>query len=212
MKHDLLIFDLDGTISDPKEGIVKSMNYALEHFDFQTKSEVEITKFIGPPLDVAFNTLANCNDRSIISSLIKKYRERYSEIGYAENNLYKGMRDVLLSLHQDNGFRLAICTSKRADFASKILEMFGLHELFEFVNGGDIGIEKWQQLGHLLEQQQISHQSLMIGDRFIDLTAAHINNLSSAGVLWGYGSKEEIQKENPMYIVSKPQELITLIN
>lgn len=209
--HDILIFDLDGTISDPKEGIVKSINYALENFDFEPRSDAEIAAFIGPPLDKTFESLTSVSDSKLILSLVSKYRERYADVGYSENLLYDGIRESLLVLHNNGKKRLAICTSKRADFATKILDMFGLLELFEFVNGGDVGIEKWQQLGSLLEKGRISRDSLMIGDRYVDLTAAHLNHLKSAGVLWGYGSKEEIQKENPMYVFSKTQQLIELM-
>lgn len=209
--HDILIFDLDGTISDPKEGIVKSINYALQYYGFELRTDAEIATFIGPPLDKTFETLTSVSNKEMIRSLVAKYRERYTEIGYSENLLYEGIRETLFSLHHDGKKRLAICTSKRADFATKILDMFGLLELFEFVNGGDVGIEKWQQLGTLLEEGQISRDSLMIGDRYIDLTAAHKNHLKSAGVLWDYGSKEEIQKENPMYVFSHTQQLIELI-
>lgn len=210
MKHDILIFDLDGTISDPKDGIVKSINYALEYFNFELKSECEIVKYIGPPLDFTFKSLTKCNDKNIIISLIRKYRERYSDIGYSENVLYDGVRDCLNSLHAENDYQLAICTSKRADFANKILKMFDLFEIFEFINGGDVGVEKHQQLRSLLDQNKISEKSLMIGDRYIDLTAAHINNLHSAGVLWGYGSKDEIEKEQPLYIFSSPEKILRL--
>lgn len=210
MKHDILIFDLDGTISDPKDGIVRSVNHALAHFDFDSKLEDEIKEFIGPPLDLTFKSLTKSNDAQLISSLVAKYRERYADIGYSENILYDGIRESLVSLHHEKNCRLAVCTSKRHDFATKILDMFDLLELFEFVNGGDVGIEKWQQLGGLLEKGEISNQSLMIGDRFIDLTAAHRNKLSSAGVLWGYGAMNEIQKESPMYIFSTTQQLVEL--
>ena len=211
MPHDILIFDLDGTISDPKDGIVRSVNYALESFDFKPRSDVEISQFIGPPLNEMFESLTQITDPATTSSLISKYRERYADIGYSENTLYEGIRDSLMTLYDEGANRLAICTSKRRDFAIKILEMFELFELFEFINGGDVGIEKWQQLGGLLESGSISSKSLMIGDRYLDLTAAHSNNLNSAGVLWGYGSEEEIQKEKPMYIFNSTQQLVELI-
>jgi len=211
MKHDILIFDLDGTISDPKDGIIKSINCALEYFDFESRSGTEISQFIGPPMDTIFESLTGITDPNLISSLVSKYRERYADVGYSENILYNGIRESLTTLYNNSESRLAICTSKRADFATKILDMFGLLELFDFVNGGDVGIEKWQQLGTLLERDQISRKSLMIGDRYIDLTAAHINNLNSAGVLWGYGSKEEIKQENPLYLFNSTQQLVELM-
>ena len=209
--YDFLVFDLDGTISDPKEGIVRSINYSLEHHGFDSRCEEDIAIHIGPPLDKTFSLLIQREDKSLISSLVTKYRERYSTVGYSENVLYDGVRESLFALHKTGNCRLGICTSKRADFAKKILEMFGLLDLFVFVNGGDVVIEKWQQLEKLLNDRTITTNSLMIGDRFVDLTAAHRNHLHSAGVLWGYGSKDELDKQKPKYIFEQPKQLIDLI-
>ncbi len=207
MKYEYLVFDLDGTISDPKDGIVRSVNFALESHGFEHRSENEICTFIGPPLDVAFSSLTESSDSKLISSLIAKYRERYSDIGYSENSLYNGITEALKVLSSTQGIKLGICTSKRVDFAERILELFSLRQHFSFVNGGDVGIEKWQQLGSLIEQGEISHQSVMIGDRYVDLTAAHKNHLKSAGVLWGYGSHTELSQHEPAHIFSSPCEL-----
>lgn len=210
MKHDMLIFDLDGTISDPKNGIIRSINYALECHSFEIRKEVELVKYIGPPLDVAFIALTQSKDPGLIVNLVDKYRERYADIGYAENVLYAGIHEALTALYQYGDNHLAICTSKRVDFATKILDMFGLLDMFEFMNGGDVGIQKHQQLAGLLEEELISKHSLMIGDRDVDLTAAHQNGINSAGVLWGYGSEDEITKENPMYVLSAIPQLSDL--
>lgn len=210
MQYDFLIFDLDGTISDPKDGIVRSFNYSLEHHGFETRNEEDIAICIGPPLDKTFSHLTRQTDKRLLTSLVSKYRERYAEVGYSENVLYDGIRESLTELHKTDKSRLAICTSKRADFAEKILKMFGLLDMFEFVNGGDIGVEKWQQLGQLLSDSVISRESIMIGDRSYDLVAAHKNNLQSAGVLWGYGSKAELLKENPKHLFSNPAQLMEL--
>jgi len=210
--QDMLIFDLDGTISDPKEGIVKSFNYALQHFGFEPKKEKEIVKLIGPPLDKAFESLTGADDVRLTTSLIAKYRERYGDVGYAENVLYEGIQESLQTLHQQHNLRLAVCTSKRTDFATKILQRFNLLALFDFVDGGDVGIDKGQQLSALLEKGAISQQSVMIGDRYVDLKAANANNLTAAGVLWGYGSQQEIQKYEPRYLLSCPSDLLLLTN
>lgn len=211
MKYEYLVFDLDGTISDPKVGIVNSINFALDSHGFRHRTEGEICTFIGPPLDVAFSSFTESNDTKLITSLIAKYRERYSEVGYSENRLYKGITEALEQLSSNEGIKLGVCTSKRVDFAERILELFALRQHFSFVNGGDIGIEKWQQLRSLLDQGEINHKTVMIGDRYVDLTAAHKNNLQSAGVLWGYGSLSELSEYKPMHIFSSPCELTGLV-
>ncbi len=209
--YEYLIFDLDGTISDPKEGIVKSLNYALATNGYETKESQEIEKYIGPPLDYTFGELTSVVDEEEIAKLVKSYRERYAEVGYSENVLYKDMKPVLTSLAQHSGIKMGICTSKRKDFAEKILELFKIHHLFEFVNGGDVGIQKWQQIEELLGNGSISKSSVMIGDRSVDLVAGHRNSICSAGVLWGYGSRRELSAEEPRHIFSTPQQLEELI-
>ncbi len=210
MKYEQLIFDLDGTISDPKDGIVRSLNYALANHGFKTQEESELTVFIGPPLDHAFKEITQSDDAELINSLVAKYRERYSDIGFSENILYDGIPEVLQKLSSISNIKLGVCTSKRADFAERILDLFGLKHFFEFVDGGDVGIEKWQQLESLKEQGVVRQKSLMIGDRYVDLTAAHKNNLHSAGVLWGYGSLSELAQHQPRHIFSEPFELLAL--
>lgn len=210
MKYDYLIFDLDGTISDPKQGIVKSINHALKFYGFNERGEDELSKCIGPPMDTTFANLTLTDDSELISSLVSKYRERYSKVGFSENVLYPNIVNSLEKLSLIPDLKLGICTSKRVDFAEKILELFSIRKYFSFVNGGDVGIEKWEQLEKLLEENVINYNSLMIGDRYIDLTAAHRNKLQSVGVLWGYGDYAELIQHKPVRILSNPSELASL--
>ncbi|UTV26753.1 HAD hydrolase-like protein [Photobacterium atrarenae] len=210
MSKDWLIFDLDGTISDPKDGIVRSFNYALQAFGMPARPEAEIAAYIGPPLDQTFIQLVGSHDPGLIQMLVAQYRERYAEIGYRENQLYPGIPSVLEQLAASEQYRFGVCTSKRADFAEKILEMFGLREQFEFVSGGDIGVEKWQQLEGLRREGVISQQAVMIGDRAVDITAGQRNGLQTAGVLWGYGSVEELSQVAPTYLFEQPAQLAQL--
>lgn len=205
--HDLILFDLDGTLSDPLQGIGRSINYALTHFGYESICQTEIAKYIGPPLDETFRRITG--NQTDCHALVAKYRERYSEIGYTENVLYPGVAEVLHKLKTAN-IPMAICTSKREDFAEKILEMFGLSHCFRFISGGDIGISKVQQIESLLSQGRINHFAVMIGDRAVDLIAAHKNGLKAGGVLWGYGSQDELLEENPSYLFRSPSELIRL--
>lgn len=210
MKYKYLIFDLDGTISDPKDGITRSLNYALSAHDFDEHDEDALSQYIGPPLDNTFKIITQSDNSALISSLVAKYRERYSDIGFSENILYPDIPQTLAQLHKVPDIKLGICTSKRVDFAERILELFNIKHFFDFVSGGDVGIEKWQQLELLCKQKVVNHNSIMIGDRNVDLTAAHKNNMDSAGVLWGYGSLSELTEHKPAYMFSKPIQLTTL--
>jgi len=207
--HDLILFDLDGTLSDPLIGFGRSINYALGHFGYPPRELDELAAFIGPPIDEAFKTLTGITYESQITAFVAKYRERYGDVGYSENTIYPGVTEALASLAK-NAISLAICTSKRKDFAEKILEMFGLRSYFRFVNGGDIGIQKWQQIEGLISQGLVSMSSVMVGDRSVDIRAAHRNGLHAAGVLWGYGSYEELSRELPRYLFSTPTEFSKL--
>jgi len=110
------------------------------------------------------------------------------------------------------GTTLGLCTSKRADFAERILAMFGLRGLFAFVSGGDIGVHKWQQLAALRASGAVDGDAVMVGDRAVDVTSAHRNGLHACGVLWGFGSLDELQAERPRHIAEKPQDLPGLLH
>jgi phosphoglycolate phosphatase len=207
MKRCSLLFDLDGTISDPLEGIGRSFNYALKAFGYQTHELPALAQYIGPPLDGSFELLTKSTDKTEITRLVAKYRERYAEIGYAENVLYPRMREVLETLAARE-ISMGICTTKREDFAVKILKLFGIHDLFRFISGGDIGIPKERQIRTLLEKKKIDAETVMIGDRSVDLVAAHRNGLLSCGVLWGYGSRSELEAESPARLLEHPEDLL----
>ncbi|MDP7575319.1 MAG: HAD hydrolase-like protein [Pseudomonadales bacterium] len=212
MRCDNLIFDLDGTISDPSVGISRSINYALLHHGFQACSREQISNLIGLPLDQMYHRLATDVDERQIPSMVDKYRERYLEIGFSENVLYDGMREVIDELHELRSCNLGICTSKRNDVAEKVLQMFDLTDNFGFVSGGDIGISKSQQIAALLASSAITGRSMMIGDRSVDILAAHSNGLQSTGVLWGYGSRCELEEANAGHLSDAPAELLEYLN
>jgi phosphoglycolate phosphatase len=205
-----LLFDLDGTISDPFTGIARSINYALECLGYSPQAEPSLAQYIGPPLDETFKQITGVNNETEIYALVAKYRERYAEVGYSENTLYPNIVESLKTLAEHN-IPMGICTSKRADFADKILKLFNIRDYFNFISGGDIGIQKWQQIESLHARLAISQQTLMIGDRAVDIQAAHINGLNACGVLWGYGSLSELEAESPSCILTKPEELGLLL-
>jgi phosphoglycolate phosphatase len=209
--YDLVLFDLDGTLSDPLVGIGRSINYALSHFGHAQLELHELAVHIGPPLDQAFRSITGVQSATQLNAFVAKYRERYGEVGYSENVLYPGIVEVLAIL-RDASVPLGVCTSKRSDFAEQILEMFGLRSFFRFVSGGEIGVPKWQQVEGLLMQGLITKSTVMVGDRAVDLVAAHRDGLHAAGVLWGYGSRAELENERPRYLFASPAELQSLID
>lgn len=210
MRFPTLVFDLDGTLTDPLLGIHRCMNYALTTHDYAPRSEADIKPYIGPPLEIALSELSGSEDEDHIKQLMVTYRERYGEFGYAENTVYPGVIDLLDAL-RDQGFVMGVCTSKFEKYALKVLEQFKLREYFQFVSGGDYGVKKSGQLADLLKAGTITTDALMIGDRAIDLTSAHGNGLVSAGVLWGYGNIEELQAESPALLCTNPDDLLRAV-
>lgn len=200
------VFDLDGTISDPLIGIWRSVNFALVAHDLEEVAESDVAALVGPPLDEAFGTLVPNADDQQIETLVAKYRERYAEIGFAENSIYDGMSEVLAELSH-RGVSLGVCTSKRRDFAEKILDLFGIRHHFAFVDGGDVGVRKEQQLAALIGDGSIGRSARMIGDRAADVLAARANGLSAVGVLWGYGSETELKQAGAEVLINDTSEL-----
>jgi phosphoglycolate phosphatase len=209
--YDYILFDLDGTLSDSAVGLVRSINHSLLVHGYTEQSTTDLLKYFGPPIHHTFLRITASSDRIHINSLVTVFRERYSSIGYSENTLYDGIKIVLQILYQ-SGANLGVCTTKRVDLAEKVLNLFRLRRYFKFVSGGDVGIQKWQQLEGLLQKKIITSNSIMVGDREGDIIAAHKNGLHSAGVLWGYGDMAELAAQNPGFIFSSPAELTKLIS
>jgi phosphoglycolate phosphatase len=207
----LILFDLDGTLSDPQVGITRSINHALRAHGHAERSVAELLPCIGPPLDESFRWLTGSADDAHIHALVHSYRERYGEIGYAENEIYPDVAQTLTTLAA-RGARLGLCTSKRADFAEMILEMFGLRRHFGLVSGGEIGVQKWQQMAALKAEGKLPPDTLMIGDRAVDLVAAHRNGLRSGAVMWGHGSREELMAESPQLVFERPTDWLGLLS
>jgi phosphoglycolate phosphatase len=201
-----LVLDLDGTISDPSLGISRCFNHALQSHGFPTVSAATIANQIGPPLDESFMKLAPGINSAGVTELIATYRERYSDVGFSENTLYAAIPRALDQL-SNAGMRLGVCTSKRRDFAERILSLFGVSEHFDFVDGGDVGITKASQLAGLLSSNAIDNRAIMVGDRSIDIKSAQANGMRSIGVLWGFGDYAELSEASPSHILEKVEDL-----
>jgi phosphoglycolate phosphatase len=188
-----VIFDLDGTITDPAEGITQSFNHALVELGHAAHPAADLLKYIGPHLNITFAELLGTSDEATLARAIELYRERYIPIGYRENRLYDGMQDVLSQL-KSAGDTLCIATSKREDIAVSVLDFLGIAPLFSQVHGCDLHRTKDDLLRDILADDDLAESpKVMIGDRDVDFEAAAAVGIPSIGVRWGYGSDEELQ-------------------
>ena len=200
---DTILFDLDGTLTEPETGIVRCIEYALNKMDVPVPENTDFSKYIGPPLQAAFAELLQTSDRLLIDKAILFFRERFSEKGQYENEVYPGVKSLLKDL-TDSGKQLFVATSKPEIFAKNIINHFNLSEYFSGIYGAGLDgtrSDKAELLGYLLQEEKIEPESaIMIGDRKYDITGAVLNNLSTIGVLWGYGAKEELQSVNATWL------------
>src|SRR3954470_18121772 len=190
---DTIYFDLDGTLTDPKPGITRSIQYALQRLDYPTiPTEDELTWCIGPPLRTSFVRLLGDHSADHAVAL---YRERFSDIGLYENRVYDGIGEVLTALGS-SGHQLFVATSKPHVYAERIIEHFSLRNHFERIFGSELDgtrVDKSDLLAYALQQTGVDRaRSLMIGDRSHDMTGATNNGMQRIGVLYGYGSREEL--------------------
>lgn len=209
-----ILFDLDGTVTDPMIGITKSVRYALNKFGIEVEDLTTLCKFIGPPLKDSFMNFYNFSEEDALKA-ITYYREYFSTNGLYENTVYENFEDMLISLKND-GKSLIIATSKPIVFAEKILEHFNLKKYFDFISGSNLDntrTKKADVISYALEQQMINNMSeiIMIGDREHDIIGAKALNIESIGVLHGYGSYEELSSSGADYIVKDVSELKSLL-
>lgn len=211
--YNYILFDLDGTITDPKVGITKSIDYALKSFGIETENLDSLCKYIGPPLKYAFGDGYGFDEEKV-NLAISKYREYFCVTGLYENIVYTGIEEVLKNLH-DKGKKLMIATSKTTKFAKIILEHFNLIQYFDFVAGSEMDgtrSEKWEVIRYIMEENHISNISeiIMIGDRKYDIIGAKIAGIDSVGVLYGYGDRNELIDAGADYIIEKVEDISKL--
>ncbi len=204
-----ILFDLDGTLTDPKEGIINSILFALTKLGIEENHIEELDNFIGPPLRVSFSTRYNLSDKQADEGLTY-YREYFSKKGLYENKPYPGIRKVLESLVRDK-YQLFVATSKPTVYATQILEHFNLQRYFIMIAGSNLDntrTDKSEVIAYLLKTQKLeAKESVMIGDRKHDIRGARNNSMMSIGVTYGYGSLQELEEEKPEFIVNDCAEL-----
>ncbi|WP_137791088.1 HAD family hydrolase [Bacillus sp. E(2018)] len=208
--YSFILFDLDGTLSDPKIGITKSVQFALKRMGITEENLDHLESFIGPPLQQSFSEFYSF-DEPQIQTAIAHYRERFKDIGMYENTLYEHIPSLLQEL-SDNGHTLIIATSKPTVFAEEILKYFNIHHHFDLIVGSNLDgtrTSKTEIIQHILHHynDQPKKSFIMIGDRKHDMIGAYNTGIDSIGVTYGYGSMEELTEANPTYIVKSVTEL-----
>lgn len=207
-----IFFDLDGTLTDPREGIVKCVQHALREMGETVPADEDLLWFIGPPLQESFPRQLGGPERS--EEAIRIYRERFSTVGMFENEVYDGIPKVLETL-KNSGFRLFVATSKAHVFASQILDHFNLSQWFDGVFGAELNgtrANKTDLLAFALKQTGTDPmQALMIGDREHDIIGAQNNGLSTVGVLYGYGSRRELEAVQAGNLAKQPDDILRLV-
>lgn len=204
-----LLFDLDGTLTDPMVGITSSVKYALSKFGIKVKYLKELTPFIGPPLAESFQKYYAMNEEEA-NRAVGYYREYFSPTGIFENEIYPGVADMLADL-EGAGFCLYLATSKPRVYALRILRHFGIDEYFSYVGGSELDgtrVKKEEVIAHVLDVCGITpKEALMVGDRLHDIEGAAACGVESVGVLYGYGSREELKKAGADYMMETVKDL-----
>ena len=199
-----LLFDLDGTLTDPFIGITRSVQHALKYYGIIENDLSRLAPFIGPPLIDSFRETYHFSEEQA-EEAVSYYREYFAEKGWRENKVYPGIPELLKHL-QETGRKLYVATSKPTPFAEKILDHFNLSRYFERIEGASLDhtrMRKTEVMQYLLAQTGISEKgkTVMIGDRKFDVIGAHEIGVECIGVLYGYGSREELVSAGADYIV-----------
>ncbi len=206
-----ILFDLDGTLTDPFEGITKCITHALEEMGRPSPDREDLRWCIGPPLRKSFARLLDSDDKALAERALMIYRERFGSIGLFENKVYEDIPEALEILKND-GHALFVATSKPAVYAARIIDHFDLRRFFKKVYGSELNGtrgEKKDLISHILQKEAISSTgTIMIGDRKHDMIGAAANAVRAIGVLWGYGTKEELENSGAHTCLEQPLELV----
>ena len=206
-----VVFDLDGTLTDNYPGISRSIAHALAAMGIEPPATEVLRRCVGPPLRRTFASLLDTSEPAVIEHAIALYRERYGDIGWRENEVYDGIEETLASLSA--AMPTYVCTSKPEVFAQRIVMLFGLSPYVRRVYGADLDgalDDKVKLFAHAARCEGFDPESaILIGDRSHDVRAARMNGARAIGVLWGYGSQEELADAHA--IAASPAELDAVI-
>lgn len=206
-----ILFDLDGTLTDSGEGIMKSAVFALSHYGIAEPPEAVLRTIVGPPLSESFTRLGVPPDK--VEECIKIYRSRYIPIGRFENHPYPGIRELLEQLRKQ-GHKLYVATSKPEQMAIEILEHFDLAKYFDMICGAATDLSRNSKeavIAHLLNQCGAQEHAVMVGDTAYDVIGAKAHGIPCVGVSWGYGKIEEMEKSGAVAIAYTMEQLYDLL-
>lgn len=212
--YQTILFDLDGTLTDPKVGITKSIQYALAKFNIDEPDLDKLIPFIGPPLMESFKVYYGFDDEQAWQALAY-YREYFSVKGIYENGVYPGIHTLLEGL-AGQGKRLIVATSKPTLYAEEIVKHFGLAPFIDFVVGSNMDgtrTDKKEIIEYIIAELSASEkaQTIMVGDRKHDIIGARKVNVESIAVAYGYGTVEELTKEMPTYLAETVEDLARIL-
>jgi len=212
--HDLVLFDMDGTLVDSQEGIINSIVYALDFFDIKVEDANSLRVFLGPPLRDMFHKMFGFEGERL-EQVVAKYREHLSVKGLYEGELYPGILETLGKLRK-SGVRMAVATAKATVFAEKMLEHYKIAEYFDLVIGCELDgrrSEKPEIIAYVLDELDSGRISkpMMVGDRKFDILGAKAHNMPGVGCLWGYGDEAELVEAGATYLVKSPEEILDLV-
>jgi phosphoglycolate phosphatase len=210
-----VLFDLDGTLTDPREGIVACIKYALVALNHPVPPDRTLVRFIGPPLRDAFAELLRTeSDSDSVETAVAIYRERYTTVGLFENAVYEDIPRAV-ALLSERGARLFVATSKPTVYAERIVEHFEIARYFDRVYGSELDgrlSDKGELIAHALSASSLSSaDTIMVGDRRHDVLGALKNHVLPVGVLWGYGSRQELVTAGAEKLMKEPNELSELV-
>ncbi|MBQ7598555.1 MAG: HAD hydrolase-like protein [Clostridia bacterium] len=214
-RYDGVIFDFDGTLVDTGEGILKSLQFAFEDHGRPIPTAEDLKKFIGPPIYYSFTTFYNVSEADV-GDYIKSYRKRYREKGIFECRLYDGMEQTLRALKK-GGVKLGIASSKPLHLIYDVMQVVGITELFDAVVGTQLDDSRHEGKADLVNESReklgIDDKTrvLMVGDRYFDIDGAAGAGVDSAGMLYGYGSREEFEAHGATFVLSEATELLPLV-
>lgn len=212
--YDVILFDLDGTLTDPKLGITNAVRFALARFGITVDDPDSLTPFIGPPLLESFALYYGLDsDRG--KEAVNAYREHYATMGLFENAVYPGIPALLKELHED-GRILILATSKPTVFAERILNHFTLAEYFRLIVGSNLNhtrVSKTEVIRHILDEVSDlkGRRVVMVGDREHDIIGGRNNRLDTIAVSYGFGSVAELLAVEPTHLVHSVRELAELL-
>ena len=213
-RFNTVLFDLDGTLTDPGEGITNSVMHALKYYGIDETDRKKLYKFIGPPLWESFEVFYGFT-KAEAKEAVEHYREYYREKGIFENLLYSGVKEMLSALKEAN-LTVLVATSKPEHFAKIIMKHFGIEEYFDFIGGSSMDgtrVNKDDVIRYTLESAGVKDLSgaVMVGDRLHDVIGAKKLGIPCIGVLFGYGSLEELTDVGAKYIASSCEEVTDII-